>query len=225
MQIVIAGELRLAYFLARRLLAKGHGVTVIHGLREACVGLARLLNASATVLHGDATDPQLLEEAGAGSADAVIVALAADERNLAVAQQARLRFRVPRVLAVLNDPESEEVFRKLGVEDSFSLVRVIATLVEERASFEEITSLIPLGEGKVNLSEVRLAEGSPALNKKLVEIGLPPGCLIACILRGDGPLVPSGDTVLEESDRLIVITVPDKHVQAMRLLVNGAPQG
>lgn len=223
MDIVVAGEQGLAYFLARRLLAKGHGVTVIHRSPEVCVALARQLNESATVVHGDASDPQLLEEAGAGSADAVIVAMAADERNLAAAQQARLRFEVPRVLAVLNDPESEEVFRKLGVEDSFSLVRVIATLVEERASFEEITSLIPLGGGKVNLSEVRLAEDSPALRKKLMEIGLPPGCLIACILRDDEPVVPSGDTVLQQNDHLIVITVPDMHAQAMRLLVNGSP--
>lgn len=222
MQIVVAGEQALAFFLARRLLSKGHGVTLIHGSREACVSLARQLGASATVVHGDATDPRLLEEAGAGSADAVIVAMAADERNLAAAQQARLRFEVPRVLAVVNDPESEDVFRKLGVEESFSLVRVIATQVEERASFEEITSLLPLGGGKVNLSEVRIAEDSPALQKKLMEIGLPAGCLIACILREDAPLVPRGDTVLEEGDRLILITVPDAHVEAVRLLVNGS---
>jgi trk system potassium uptake protein TrkA len=223
MDIVVAGEQGLAYFLARRLLDKGHRVTVIHSSREACVALARQLNESATVVHGDATDPRLLEEAGAGSADAVIVAMAADERNLAAAQQARLRFEVPRVLAVLNDPESEEVFRKLGVEGSFSLVRVIAALVEERASFDEITSLLPLGGGKVNLTEVRLAHDSPALQRKLMEIGLPPGCLIACVLRGGEPVVPSGDTVLEENDHLIVITVPDKHAQAMRLLVTGSP--
>lgn len=216
MDVVIAGEQHLAYFLGRRLQSKGHKVTIIHGAREACTALARRLEA--TVIHGDATDPRILEDAGAGSADAVIVAMAADERNLAVSQQARLRFGVPRVLVVLNDPDNEEVFRKLGVEDAFSLVRVIATLTEERASFEEITSLIPLGGGKVNLSEVRVTDGSPALHKKLRDMGLPAGCLVGCILRKDEPLVPSGDTLLEVNDRLIVITLPDRHNRAMSLL-------
>lgn len=220
--LVVAGE-RSAYFLSRRLAAAGHEVIVIHESESVCRSLARRLERP--VIHGDATDPRVLEDAGAGSADAVMALTDVDARNLAVSQQARLRFQVPRALAVANDPDNEEVFRKLGAEIAFSPTRVLATVVEQRASFADITSLIPLADGRVHLTEVKLSPAAPVVGRRLKDAGLPAGAVIAYLLRDDEPLVPHGQTELLAGDRLMLVTLPGNHEPALEALTARTNRG
>ena len=215
-RILVAADERSAYFLSRRLVAAGHEVVVVHESEAVCRSLSRRLKA--TVIHGDATDPRVLEDAGAGSADAVLALTSIDARNLAICQQARLRFQVPRALAVANDPDNEEVFRKLGAEIAFSPTRVLATLVEQRAGFADITNLIPVADGRAHLTEVKLSSAAPVVGRLLKDAGLPAGAVVAYLLRDDQPLVPHGRTELLAGDRLMLVTLPGHHANALEAL-------
>lgn len=64
MKLILCGGGRLGYFLGRDLIARGHRVTVIDDDPEVCDWLARRLRA--TVVLGDPTEVDLLDEAGAG---------------------------------------------------------------------------------------------------------------------------------------------------------------
>ena len=216
LRILIVAEERIACFLSRRLVAAGHEVVVIHESETVCRSLARRLET--TIIHGDATDPRVLEDGGAGSADAVMALTSVDARNLAICQQAKLRFQVPRALAVANDPDNEEVFRKLGAEIAFSPTLVLATLVEQRASFADITNLIPVADGRVHLTEVKLSPAAPVVGRLLKDAGLPKGAVVAYLLRGDEPLVPNGQTELLAGDRLMLVTLPGNHAPALEAL-------
>ncbi|MEW6356339.1 MAG: TrkA family potassium uptake protein [Planctomycetota bacterium] len=216
MNVMVVGGGKLTYFLAKTLLSKGYAVTIVNRTAEERTELARALNA--TVIHGDGSDPQTLEDAGAGSADAVLAVTPNDQDNLAICQLAELRFGVPRVLALVNDPDNEDVFRQLGIRGAFSTTRILATLIEQKAAFEDVTNLIPVAEGKVNVTEVVLAGDSPVKGKLLKDVPLPENTLVACLLRGGNPIVPRGATVLEEHDRVILLTLPENHGEALRVL-------
>lgn len=216
LRILVVADERSVYFLSLRLVEAGHQVVVIHESEAVCRSLARRLQA--TIIHGDATDPHVLEDAGAGAADAVMALTPVDARNLAICQQARLRFQVPRALAVANDPDNEEVFRKLGAEIAFSPTRVLATLVEQRASFADITNLIPVADGRVHLTEVKLSADAPVVGRQLKDAGLPRGAVVAYLLRDDEPLVPHGRTELQAADRLMLVTLPGNHAPALQAL-------
>ena len=216
-RVLVAAEERSAYYLARRLMAEGHRVIIVHESERVCRSLAHRLRV--TVTHGDATDPGVLEDAGAGSVDVVMALTPEDPRNLAICQQARLRFRVPRALAVVNDPDNEAVFHRLGVEVAFSAVRVLATLVEQRASFAEITELHPVAEGRIHIAELLLPATARAVGRTLKDAGLPTGAIVAYLLRGEESLVPHGETLLEAGDRLLLVTLPGNHAHAVRALV------
>jgi trk system potassium uptake protein TrkA len=216
LRILVVADERSSYFLSRRLIAAGHKVVIVNESERVCLSLARRLRAD--VVHGDATDPRVLEEAGTGSVDAVMALTQVDARNLAICQQARVRFRVPRALAVANDPDNEDVFRKLGVEIAFSPIRVLATMIEQRAMFAEITELIPVADGRIHLTELRLPSGSPAVGRRLRDAGIPAGAVVAYVLRDDQPLVPHGDTELLAGDRLMLVTLPGSHEPAVRAL-------
>jgi trk system potassium uptake protein TrkA len=216
MNILIVGGGKLVYFLCRTFLSKGYRVVLVNRDRSECVWLARHLKA--TVVYGDGSNPQILEEAQAGGVDAVLAVTPNDEDNLAICQLASLRFGVSRTLALVNDPDNEEVFRQLGVTAAFSTTRLLSGLIEQKTAFEDITALTSLGGGKVNVTEIVLQEDAPVIGRALADIGLPPDSLIAGILRAEQPIIPRGNTTLRTGDHLIVITLPDNHGPVLKML-------
>ncbi|MBN2089109.1 TrkA family potassium uptake protein [candidate division KSB1 bacterium] len=216
MTILIVGGGRLIYFLVRMFTAKGHHVTVINRNLDEGVQLARRLKV--TVVHGDGSDPQILEEAGAYTADIVLSVTPNDEDNLVICQLANQKFKVPKILALVNDPDNEQVFQKLGILTSFSTTRIISSLIEQRTAIDGITNLIPVAEGKINVTEINLKADSLVVGKSLIQIQMPTNSLIACILREGAPIIPSGSTLLQAEDKLIVITLPENHGKIIKLL-------
>jgi trk system potassium uptake protein TrkA len=59
MNTLIIGGGKIVYFLAKAFLSKGYNVTIINRRKEECSWLARQLKA--TVVLGNATDPQVLK--------------------------------------------------------------------------------------------------------------------------------------------------------------------
>jgi trk system potassium uptake protein TrkA len=216
MNILIVGGGKLVYFLSRTFLSKGYRVVLVNRDRAECVWLARHLKA--TVVYGDGSSPQILEEAQAEGVDAVLAVTPNDEDNLAICQLASLRFGVARTLALVNDPDNEEIFRRLGVAAAFSTTRLLSSLIEQKTAFEDITALTSLGEGKVNVTEIVLREDAPVVGRALADIGLPPDSLIAGILRAEQPIIPRGSTRLQARDHLIVITLPENHGRVLKML-------
>jgi trk/ktr system potassium uptake protein len=216
MNTLIIGGGKVVYFLARAFLSKGYNVTIINRQAEECSRLARQLKA--TIVLGNATDPQVLKEAKVSVMDAVLAVTPNDEDNLIICQLAKLNFGVEKTLALVNDPDNEQIFQQLGVTTAFSTTRMLSNLIEQRAGFEEIVGLFSVAEGKVNVTEVALTQNCPVLGKSLVEIHLPADSLIACILRNNEPVIPRGATTLCADDRLVVITLPENHGPVLKLL-------
>jgi trk system potassium uptake protein TrkA len=220
MNTLIVGGGKLVYFLSRTFLSKGYRVTIVNRDRGECTWLARRLKA--TVVYGDGSDPQVLEGAQADGVDAVLAVTTNDEDNLMICQLAHLQFAVPRTLALVNDPDNEEIFRKLGVTTAVSTTRLLSSLIEQQAAFEDITGLISVAGGKVNVTELVLHEDAPVVGRALADIGLPPDSLIAGILREDKPIIPRGVTALQARDHLIIVTLPANHGRVLKMLTGEA---
>ncbi|MBU4262820.1 MAG: TrkA family potassium uptake protein [Proteobacteria bacterium] len=208
MKVLIVGGGKPLYFLCRNFTAKGYEVVIINRNKNECVQLARQLRA--VVVCGDGSDAQVLKEAGALGADAVLAITPNDQDNLIICQLASLKFGVPRAVALANDPDNAEVFEKLGV-SAFSTTHIVGSLIEQRASLEQIINLLPVGEGLVNVTEIVLDAGSPVAGKVLKDIDLPDNALIAVVIRDNQPIVPRGANDLRAGDRLVLITLPENH--------------
>ena len=114
MRIIVIGYGRVGVQTVRRLSLEDHHITVVDKDRRVLERAARDIRAR--VVFGDATDPDLLREAGAEKAD-VVFALTRDENtNLMAAQIARVLFKVPRVVAVVYDTQREQSFHAAGIE-------------------------------------------------------------------------------------------------------------
>jgi trk system potassium uptake protein len=213
--VVVAGG-HVAFYLCRSLRRRGYEVVLVSSDAATAAKVAAL---DVTVCLGDGTVADVLEDAGAGSADELIALGERDADTLTICQLARLRFRVPRVLAVVQDPESVEVFRALGIESAFSAVRVLVRVIEERASFSGVQRLEPMADGRIELSEVLLPDDSPALGISLTELPLPRGALIAYVLRAGEVIVPHGGTCLAAGDRVLLVTPSSQQRAALATLL------
>lgn len=214
MKVIIVGGGKSLYFLCRNFASKGYHVVIINRNREECVQLARRL--PGTVICGDGSNPGILEDAGAMEADAVLAMTPNDQDNLVICQLASLKFSVPRAVALANDPDNAEVFEKLGV-SSFSTTHIVSNLIEQRTSIAQIVNMLPVGEGRVNVTEVALNIDSQVIGKKLRDIHFPESALVAVVIRDDQPIIPQGESELRVGDRIVLITMPEDHGPVLKL--------
>jgi len=217
MRVILVGSGRILYYLARQFNRKELDVQIVTPVKQEGRELSQRVKRP--VLVGDATDPKILEDAGAFRADVVLALTPNDEDNLAVCQIARQMYQVPRTIALVNDPENEEIFHKLKVSVAISATRILSIILEEQAGFEEIGKLISVAEGRVSVAEIVLREDSPAAGRSLESMTLPAEALIGGIIRGGKVLIPRGGSQLLAADRLILIATETSMDEAMRTLV------
>jgi len=170
-------------------------------------------------LHADACEVGALAEAGAGKADVVAAVTGDDEDNLVISLLAKQEFGVPRVVARVNNPKNEWMFNAMwGVDVAVSTPHLITALVEEAVSVGSFVRLLSFEGGRARLAEVTLAEGSPAADKEIAELGLPRDSTVVAIVRGDRVVVPRGDTLVRVSDEVIVLVTNDSEDDVRRIL-------
>jgi len=150
-------------------------------------------------------------------ADAVLAITPNDQDNLVICQIASRLYKVPRTIALTNDPDNVPIFEKLGV-SAFSIVQIVSSLIEQHASQEQILNLLPVAEGRVNVTELVLDTESPVVGKQLKDIVLPENALIAVVIRDNAPIIPRGANDLRAGDRIVVITLPENHGPIIKYL-------
>ena len=210
MRVILLGggeTVETVYFLARLFVRRRYNVTIVNPYPAEAEMLSRRVKA--LVLLGDGSDPAVLEEAGARKADLLLSLTPQDPDNLVACQIAQKLYGVPRTLALVNDPENEDVFRQLGITEVFSSTKVIGSLIEGRTVFDEITQLFPADEGRLYVTEVVLGRDAPVVGMALQELVLPADSLVVAIIRDGKLVVPGGQDRLLVADRLIVIALPE----------------
>jgi trk system potassium uptake protein TrkA len=216
MRLIIIGGNKTVYYLARQFVRSKHHVTIINRDQARSRELAE--HTKATVVFGDGTNVGRLEEAGARQADVLLALTSHDQDNLIACQIARRNFGVPRTIALVNDPDNEDIFQRLGVTVAFSGTRIIGSLIEQETRFEDITALMTLAQGRVNVTDVRLDTESPAVGKTLLDLELSDHSLIACVIRNDEVIVPRGGTRLQVNDHLVLISQPQSQTRDLSVL-------
>lgn len=215
-RVIIIGGRSKAKSLAISLLSQGYRVTVINSSYEDCIKLAEL--PSLTVINGDGTKPHILDEAGAGESDIVIALMSKDADNLVACQLCKSRFNVPKTVSLVADPNKMAFFYQMGVDSVVCAVSALTGIIQQQAFVDEMSNIIPVGEGRVQIVQPRISEQSPISGKKLWEITLPKQCIVGCILRGDSFLIPRGDTRILAGDVLVVITGNSQNIEQINAL-------
>ncbi len=194
-------EVRSAGTSSADLAERGHSVTLIEQERALSESLRAELD-GVKVVHGDACEPWVLEDAELASADVVVAATGDDEDNLVTSLIAKQEFAVPRVLARVNHPKNEWLFTaQWGVDAAVSPPHILTAMVEEAVTVGDLVRLIRLEGGRVSIVEMTIPEGSPNVGRPIYELRLPAECAVVAILRAGHVVIPQPETVWPRATR------------------------
>lgn len=203
--VLLVGGFHKARSLALSLIQKGYRVTAVNKNYKDCESLAQIK--ALEVINGDGTKPYILEEACADDMDLAIALTQKDEDNLVICELCKKRFHVKKTVSLLNDQKKTDFFYRMGVDSVVCAINTITGIIEQQAFVEEMASRIPIGEGRVGISEIYISRTAPAAEKKVWELDLPEHAVIGCVLRGEESMIPRGDTRILAGDRLVVLTL------------------
>lgn len=205
MYVLVVGGGKVGAHLAALLIGGGNQVRVIESQRQEMSALERDLSLDA-VIHGNGTDPVLLETAGIRQANVVAAVTGNDETNLVAAGLARFEFGVPRVIARVNDPKNAWMFTpKMGVDVALNQANLLAHLIAEEMSLGEMMTLLKLRKGEYSLVEEKVHPQSDAAGRAIRDLAFPPESAITAVIRSGMLLIPRGDLVLEPGDEVLAL--------------------
>ncbi|MCK9265427.1 NAD-binding protein [bacterium] len=218
MNIIIVGGGNVGFHLVEKL-RENHYVTLIEKELEVSKKLAG--SANILVIQGDGCDPVTLKQAGVSKADVVAAVTGFDVDNLVVCQMAKDIFNVKRTVAKVNDPKNEKIFNKLGVDVAIGSTSIIAKIIEDEVSWEDIIPLFAFKKGNLSIVKVGLPENSPVVDILMSEIDLPADSVIVAVERSGDIIIPKADFVLKEKDEVIAITKVENESNLLKMFTGG----
>ncbi len=216
MYFVIAGGGEVGFHLAKALLEAGHEIMLIESDRRRASFIQEQLGS--VVLNAPADEGRYQLEAGCQRADAVIAVTGEDPANLIICQLAKWKCNVPRVIARVNDPKNEIVFKTLGIDETISSTRVIMGVIEQELPTGGFLPLMPLTGSHLELIEAEISAGTPAAGKTVRALGLPSGVAIGGVVRKGAVIQADGDMHLEVGDRLVILAPTKDEGEVRRAL-------
>ncbi len=202
-KVVIAGGGDVGWRLARHLERTDRQVVVIEENDERADECSATLTKS-MVVSGNALDRSVLDEIGITHDTAIVASTGNDENNIIaclLAQKLGAAFGV----ALISKPEYVSIINEAGLLDravSPYLATMNAILRFVRGTSVRAITLLQNVPGE--LLEVHVSGGSKWVGKTLKDMRLPRRAVVAAVVRGEVAGIGTGDTALQEGDRLIV---------------------
>lgn len=215
-KVLLIGGRSKAISLATSLINQGYKVTAINDDYNDCLRLAEIKGLD--VIYGDGTKPHYLEEATASTCNIAIALTGKDEDNLVACQLCKRVYNVDKTVSLLGDPNKIDFYSSLGVDSTVCAVSMVTNIVQQQALIDDMTNIIPISQGRVQIIEIQINGNSPAMNKKLWEVNFPKDCIVGCVLRGDNTIIPRGDTRILVGDTLVILTVSGQEMMVANLL-------
>ncbi|HLE22367.1 MAG TPA: TrkA family potassium uptake protein [Vicinamibacteria bacterium] len=216
MFVLITGGGRTASALAQLLVGQKHEVHLVEGRPDVLTRLHRELPTE-VIYQGSPIEIDTLERAGIARARVLATCLPRDADNLAISFVARARYRVPRIIACVNNPSNARLFNEtFHVDVSLNQAEILATLIEEEMSLGDMMTLLKLRRGKYSLVEEKLPKGAPAIGVSLQDLPLPPNCVVSAIIRKGELILPRGGVSLNEGDEVLAIVETEAAEQLAR---------
>ena len=164
-----------------------------------------------SVLHGKPTKESDLFDAGIENADLFIALSENDVDNYVACKTAKKLFNVRKCIATVINPKNVELFKQLGIDSVISSTYLLAEQIKNTANIENLISNLSLEDDKINIMEFMVKSSHDVCGKSLKEIKVSDIASVSSVIRQQQVIIPNGDTVLEEGDKVLLVTTMEHH--------------
>ncbi len=223
MKVVICGAGQVGYHIASYLASEQNDVTVIDQAPELIARVNETLDVQAFV--GNASQPDVLESAGAADADMIIAVTFADEVNMVACQVAHSLFNVPTKIARIRQQSFlEPVWADLFSRDHMPIDVIISPEIEvaqaisRRLAVPGAFDMIPLAEDKVRVIGVRCTEDCPIVHtplRQLTELFPDLHIVVVGIVHEENAFIPKSTDQMFPGDEVYFVADTDHVPRAL----------
>ncbi len=217
-RVMIAGGGHIGMRLAKAV-EHEFSVKVIEFDEERCVHLAESLK-DAVILHGDATDRELMLEENIEQCDAFCAVTNDDEVNIMSSLLAK-RLGVRQVITLISKPAYVDLVQGGEIDIAISPQQATTSSLLTHVRRADVAKAHSLRRGAAEAIEA-IAHGDPKTSKvvgrQIDQIDLPPGTSIAAVVRGEEVLMAHHDVIIEPDDHVIMFLVDKRHIAAVEKL-------
>lgn len=209
--VMLIGGGKLSLYLGKELLKNKYEVKIIEQDYKRCVELSELLP-QATIIHGDGTDQQILEEEGIKTTDAVVCLTSTDEENIILSMYA-YKQKVHKIITKINRPSFVGLMETISMASVISPKEIVASKIisylrgKNNARGSNVVTLHKLVNNKVEALEFVAKDDKRLVNICLKDLKLKNNILIAGIIREGKAIIPNGDDMILVNDNVIVVTI------------------
>lgn len=215
-RVIIIGGGNIGLYIAKGLEKLGsRKIRIIERDRERAEYLAEALERT-IVLQGDGLNRTILWEAGVSEAETVVSVTDNDQVNILASVVAK-REGARRAMALINDSDYGPVSEAVGIDRFIDPRATTISTILQHVRRGRIKGVYSLSDGAAELVDAVALETSPLVNKPLREAQLPEGVMIGAVYRDGEVQMPTGDTVINAGDRIVLMTMRDyvKDVEQM----------
>lgn len=222
MKIVILGAGQVGASVAENLVRESNDITVVD------IDPAKLEflqdRFDLRTVHGFASHPEVLRQAGIEDADMLLAVTQSDEVNLVACKLAHTLFNTPTKIARIRCTEylsQEGLFspENFAVDYIISPEEVLTDYIHKLIEYPEALQVLDFAEGKVRLAAVRAFHGGPLVGHELQYLRkhMPHvDTRVAAIFRQNHPIIPEGKTVIEAGDEVFFVATSENIRVVMR---------
>ena len=201
-RVLIVGGGRIGYRLARMLEGQALSVKLVEQRGARCEYLAEQLDRT-VVLHGDGSDQSLLVEENIHDID-LVVTLTGDEETNILASLLAKRLGARKTITQINKFSYFSLMSTIGIEQVVSPRLSAINTILQHVRRGKVLSAISIKGEEGEVMEALALPTSDIVSKPLKKITFPKGSLVAGIIRGDHIIIPTGESVIEPEDRIII---------------------
>jgi trk system potassium uptake protein len=220
MRVIICGAGQVGYNIAAFLSREENDVTVIDISSQLISEINDELDVNGIVGH--ASNPDVLNAAGANDADLLIAVTQSDEVNMVACQIGHSLFGVPKKIARIREqayraPAWSNLFSRahIPIDVIISPEAVIANDIYQRLAVPGTTYVASLADGLAHLIGVVCGEDCPVIATPLDELdSLFPDLSfrVVAVLRNNKPIIPDAKEQLQVGDEVFFV-VDTRHLK------------
>ncbi|MCK9201472.1 MAG: Trk system potassium transporter TrkA [Gallionella sp.] len=211
MKIMILGAGQVGSTVAESLVSEANDITVVDSDGVKLRQLQDRLDLR--TFTGNAAHPSVLEQAGIVDTDMLLAVTQSDEVNLVACKLAASLYNTPTRIARIRSIDylnREEVFSAENFCVDFSICpeQILTEYITKLIEFPEALQVLEFADGRASLVAVRAFTGGPLVGKPLsfLRTHMPQvETRVAAIFRQGSPIIPEGNTVVEDGDEIFFI--------------------